>query len=168
MGTDDEAHRSITCNTDADFGGSVNEQRILDGQRADPDGVFLWSRLYQPDSLRRRFLRGRRQRERLLGGDLGMSHGLDPSGSKSCRTGRFGNCQGGSIPRGNHSERVRYEAKGRRRREGDSRRQQECQGGPRRVLVCSRLVIFGGDRLEGRPVTGSMAALHRLPRGDAG
>ena len=32
MGTDDEAHRSITSNTDADFGGSIHEQRVLDGQ----------------------------------------------------------------------------------------------------------------------------------------
>ena len=46
MGTDDEAHRSITSNTDADFGGGIHEQRILDGQRAFPDGVFFGGQLH--------------------------------------------------------------------------------------------------------------------------
>ena len=32
MGTYDEAHRSITSNTDANFGGGFHEQWILDGQ----------------------------------------------------------------------------------------------------------------------------------------
>ncbi len=121
----DEAHRSITSNTDDDYRSGFDEPRLLASHDPVPDGYLFGSRLLQPNPFRRGLLRRLVSWKRLLGRDSRLPDLLHPG---RCRLGfreRHDDRQGGRLPRGRHVGPAWDETDGSRWREGHPRWQPE-------------------------------------------